>query len=305
MPRDDMIQIRADTAGNWITADPVLALAEAGLETDTFRLKFGDGSTSWVTLPYTDPVLPPTLDERAIYAYDLGAGNSLAGAVTLDAGGVHVATPLQISLSDAQAGSWAGSAAGGDSLLIWDGSNSLGFGVSWLLYSIAWSGGQAYAQGSSVFGQPYGSYTELNSSAISLTMSFDGTTAWQLNTSNYLDTGGGTGIVDPVSFTLSTETGAQLNLGASGDGGNANQCVIKLGSGSGGTPSVYSSLTLDSAANAIFEWLTDDTHTSGFYCSTATNPFIFQLTYDASTDVTVFSSHNVPMITLDGGGASR
>jgi hypothetical protein len=46
------IQVRRDTAANWTIADPVLALAEPALETDTQRIKFGDGVNAWSSLPY-------------------------------------------------------------------------------------------------------------------------------------------------------------------------------------------------------------------------------------------------------------
>lgn len=48
------IQLRRDTATNWSTNDPVLAEGEPGYETDTGKLKFGDGVTQWSLLPYFD-----------------------------------------------------------------------------------------------------------------------------------------------------------------------------------------------------------------------------------------------------------
>lgn len=48
----DRIQIRRDTAANWTSANPVLALGEEGWETDTGQMKIGTGSTAWVSLPY-------------------------------------------------------------------------------------------------------------------------------------------------------------------------------------------------------------------------------------------------------------
>lgn len=48
----DLIQIRGDTAANWNTYDPTLEAREIGIETDTYRLKVGDGSTAWTALPY-------------------------------------------------------------------------------------------------------------------------------------------------------------------------------------------------------------------------------------------------------------
>lgn len=46
------IQSRIDTASNWSIKDPVLLAGEIGIESDTYRLKAGDGSTSWNNLPY-------------------------------------------------------------------------------------------------------------------------------------------------------------------------------------------------------------------------------------------------------------
>ena len=43
---------RHDTAANWSTINPVLALGEMGVETDTNKFKFGDGTTSYNALPY-------------------------------------------------------------------------------------------------------------------------------------------------------------------------------------------------------------------------------------------------------------
>lgn len=46
------IQLRRDTAANWTTADPTLASGEIGLETDTQKIKVGNGSTAWTSLAY-------------------------------------------------------------------------------------------------------------------------------------------------------------------------------------------------------------------------------------------------------------
>ena len=47
-----IIQIRRDTASNWTTANPILALGEMGAETDTSKIKIGDGTTAWASVPY-------------------------------------------------------------------------------------------------------------------------------------------------------------------------------------------------------------------------------------------------------------
>lgn len=41
-----------DTAANWQAKNPTLAKGEIGLETDTFKMKFGDGATDWNSLSY-------------------------------------------------------------------------------------------------------------------------------------------------------------------------------------------------------------------------------------------------------------
>lgn len=46
------IQLRRDTAANWTSNDPILALGEIGYETDTLKQKMGDGTTAWSSLDY-------------------------------------------------------------------------------------------------------------------------------------------------------------------------------------------------------------------------------------------------------------
>lgn len=46
------IKVRRGTAAGWTAVDPVLAEGEPGYETDTRKLKFGDGATRWSDLPY-------------------------------------------------------------------------------------------------------------------------------------------------------------------------------------------------------------------------------------------------------------
>lgn len=50
------IQVRRDTAANWTASNPVLAVGEPGLETDTGKVKYGDGVRNWSTLPYSSGV---------------------------------------------------------------------------------------------------------------------------------------------------------------------------------------------------------------------------------------------------------
>lgn len=48
------IQLRRGTAAAWTTANPVLAVGEMGVETDTLAYKIGDGVTAWTSLGYRE-----------------------------------------------------------------------------------------------------------------------------------------------------------------------------------------------------------------------------------------------------------
>jgi len=47
------IQLRRDTAINWTAINPILTDGEPGLETNTNKVKYGDGVTAWNSLPYS------------------------------------------------------------------------------------------------------------------------------------------------------------------------------------------------------------------------------------------------------------
>lgn len=51
MPRQNLIALRRGTAAAWISADPILDAGEPGFETDTGKLKIGDGVTAYTALP--------------------------------------------------------------------------------------------------------------------------------------------------------------------------------------------------------------------------------------------------------------
>lgn len=52
-----LIQMRRGTAAAWTAANPILASGEWGVETDTLKVKVGNGTVTWALLPYvTDAV---------------------------------------------------------------------------------------------------------------------------------------------------------------------------------------------------------------------------------------------------------
>jgi hypothetical protein len=46
------LRIKSAIANNWNARNPILALGEFGLETNTHLLKIGDGVRDWEHLPY-------------------------------------------------------------------------------------------------------------------------------------------------------------------------------------------------------------------------------------------------------------
>lgn len=47
-----VIQFRRADAADWTSSDPTLADGEPGFERDTGKLKIGNGTDPWTTLPY-------------------------------------------------------------------------------------------------------------------------------------------------------------------------------------------------------------------------------------------------------------
>jgi len=75
------ILLRRGTAAEWTASNPTLLEGEVGVETDSKKLKVGDGLTVWASLPYI--TLTPT---AAASLYATIANPSFTGTVTLDTG---------------------------------------------------------------------------------------------------------------------------------------------------------------------------------------------------------------------------
>lgn len=69
------ILLRHDTASNWTSANPTLAAGEVGIETDTHKIKVGDGITAWTDLAY--------VSDEAKHAETAESASKVANALTI------------------------------------------------------------------------------------------------------------------------------------------------------------------------------------------------------------------------------
>lgn len=86
-----LMQQRRDTAANWTSANPTLLAGEIGIESDTNKIKIGDGSTAWTSLAYRPwsqvsayPFVNADIASAAAIAYSklatLTSGNIVLGS---------------------------------------------------------------------------------------------------------------------------------------------------------------------------------------------------------------------------------
>lgn len=86
------IQFRRGTAASWTSTDPTLAISELGLETDTGKIKIGDGVTAWSARPYIDAAaLAHIADTSAAHA---------AASIASTPAGTLAATDVQAALNE-------------------------------------------------------------------------------------------------------------------------------------------------------------------------------------------------------------
>ena len=110
------LQFRRDTAANWTSNNPTLAIGEVGLETDTNAYKIGDGATAWTGLNYNQlapEITTLLLDGQSSDASAPASGNltvyskSIGGRMMLkQVGPSGLATALQPFLARNKVGYW-------------------------------------------------------------------------------------------------------------------------------------------------------------------------------------------------------
>ena len=67
----DIIQIRRDSAADWTSIDPTIAEGEFGYETDTAKMKLGDGSTAWTSLSYWSGAITAVTENLTLNATNI------------------------------------------------------------------------------------------------------------------------------------------------------------------------------------------------------------------------------------------
>jgi hypothetical protein len=80
MPVVTQVQVRRGTASEWTSANPTLASGEWGLETDTLKVKIGNGSTAWNSLAY----------QGAGTVTSITAGTGLSGGTITSTGTIAI-----------------------------------------------------------------------------------------------------------------------------------------------------------------------------------------------------------------------
>jgi hypothetical protein len=60
------IQLRRGKAIFWASENPILHQGEPGLETDTRKVKYGDGVTPWLALPYASGGADIPVDQASL-----------------------------------------------------------------------------------------------------------------------------------------------------------------------------------------------------------------------------------------------
>jgi hypothetical protein len=89
------IQIRRGTAAQWTSTNPTLASGEQGFETDTNKMKIGNGSTAWNSLSYAITGAVGTVTS-------VTAGTGLSGGTITSTGTIAIDTATTADLTTAQ-----------------------------------------------------------------------------------------------------------------------------------------------------------------------------------------------------------
>jgi hypothetical protein len=128
------IQVRRGVAADWTSVNPILAAGEMGVETDTNKFKFGNGTGAWSTLAYaaSDSAAIGEISQDAINtALTMGSGlsktyNDGANTITINVDSTVVALKSYV---DAQV---SGLSSSVDAAYVPEADKNVAFGVAGL-----------------------------------------------------------------------------------------------------------------------------------------------------------------------------
>lgn len=112
MPANTVITLRKGTAAQWTTANPVLGSGEPGYETDTDRLKIGNGSSLWASLPYWDDKSAPAVHTHT--ASQISDSTAIGRTVLTSVDAAAVRTAIGAGTSSLTIGTTSTTAMRGD-----------------------------------------------------------------------------------------------------------------------------------------------------------------------------------------------
>jgi hypothetical protein len=104
------IQLRRDTAANWVSSNPTLRAGEIGIETDTLKFKIGNGSSPWNSITAYANVVPTdlnnTLDgylevgDLSVTVAELVEGNLYVPGTDIELADTHTVTISSSNATD-------------------------------------------------------------------------------------------------------------------------------------------------------------------------------------------------------------
>lgn len=138
------IKLRRAAAASWTSVNPILDLGEMGIETDTYKLKVGNGTDTWSNLAYFVHAWSDITGKPTVIASGStkSAARSAIDAASLDSNGKVPASELPNSIMEYQ-GTWNAST---NSPSLVDGTGSAGD-----VYRVSVAGSRNFGSGSISF----------------------------------------------------------------------------------------------------------------------------------------------------------
>lgn len=185
----DIVQLRGGTAAAWTAANTILADREVGVETDTGKIKLGNGATAWNSMAYLNTGVIADHPMGFNYVFDTStAGTPANGHIQLNNATIGSATTLYMAETDANTVLWDAlidTMQPGTWIMIYSRTNS----ASYHLFKVS----SAFTSGAGIDTVPVtwiaGNGTWSNGESIGLTLECQALPAATVTTQAYGDAG--------------------------------------------------------------------------------------------------------------------